>query len=302
MAGSGSKWLKGCGIGCGIIVLLLIVVAVFGFFLVRRAFKDFHIMEASFKELQQAHGPAGEYCPAADGGIPADRLQRFIAIRRQALDAGQELIASIDSLSKDIPELDKQEDPSAWKVLGVVRRAVGALPEMARYVNARNAAMLEKEMGLGEYYYLYSVCYYAFSGHSPQDGPRLPMRQQRKGAYFSWSTDAEDIEDFEQGPDAVTKEDALAYWNSFFVQVLENQLQAARSAAGAVDGRWPETLAAEIKRLKDNPGSYPWQDGLPPVIAQSLTPTRQDITDTYQPVLNAVEVLFYPGHKGNKAD
>jgi hypothetical protein len=59
-------------------------------------------------------------------------------------------------------------------------------------------------------------------------------------------------------------------------EMLKRQLQAAEPGSP-----WADTLADEIRKLERQPGKVPWTDGLPPAIAASLAPYRQELEDNF---------------------
>jgi hypothetical protein len=71
-------WLKGCSIGCGglalVSILGLVVVSVRTLVPLRSASRARAQLEARF-------GPPESFVPAADGAIPAERIQHFLDVR-----------------------------------------------------------------------------------------------------------------------------------------------------------------------------------------------------------------------------
>ena len=57
---------------------------------------------------------------------------------------------------------------SVFQVMG---SGVGMAQDIGHLFEARNQALLDKGMGIGEYTYIYILAYYSWLGHSPDDGP-----------------------------------------------------------------------------------------------------------------------------------
>jgi hypothetical protein len=58
-------------------------------------------------------------------------------------------------------------------VLATIREGVGALPKLARLHQERSVSLLDRQMGPGEYEYIYVLAYYSWLDQSPGDGPRF---------------------------------------------------------------------------------------------------------------------------------
>ena len=71
------KWLIGCGIGCGVIVVLSALLITGGVLYVRNLVEGFKDSEAMLETLTERFGSITEYCPEPDGRIPADRIEAF---------------------------------------------------------------------------------------------------------------------------------------------------------------------------------------------------------------------------------
>ncbi len=65
------KWLIGCGIGCGVIVVLAALLITGGVLYVRSLVEGFKDSEAMLEILTERYGRITEYCPEPDGRIPA---------------------------------------------------------------------------------------------------------------------------------------------------------------------------------------------------------------------------------------
>jgi hypothetical protein len=125
MASTTRKWLAGCGVGCGGLVLVLIVIGVIGSSLLMNQFDE---AIATREELEQRFGEQADYTPPPDGAVGPERLEAFLAVREAAMTA----CASFTRTAADFRGMDDR---------------------------ARNGALAAAGMGLGEYTYLYVVAY-----------------------------------------------------------------------------------------------------------------------------------------------
>lgn len=167
MAGSGKKWLVGCGVGCGAMVLLGILLTVGGSIFMMRPFTK--AIDAQ-EELVAEFGPRESYIPPPQGLTP-DRLEKFIAVRRSLVPLCGEFREIGDSF-KAMDDLDKDgQEPSkgeAFKAVGNVMGSVfGLIGNLGRFTEQRNLALIEQEMSLGEYAWIYVLVYNSWLGHEP---------------------------------------------------------------------------------------------------------------------------------------
>jgi hypothetical protein len=159
MAKPKSSWLKGCGIGCGVAIGLIILLSVGGSIVMMKPFFDaVEIRET----LVERHGGVNDFTPWPDGGIPADRLDAFLHVRQALLDHCAKIRAT-DAGIEAMDRLDDQEKLGAREILGAFGEAsksvFGMGTVMGRFFHARNAALLEVDMSLGEYTYIYALAY-----------------------------------------------------------------------------------------------------------------------------------------------
>lgn len=259
MAGTGRKWLKGCGISCGVIVLLNVVGwIVAGLFLTR----PFTAAVSSQDALDKAFGPREAWVPPADGPTAA-RLEVFIAVRTD-LDAQCAHFRDLHGRFAAMDELDKQGDVSAGEALKAVAPLMGSVLGMAgdigRYLDARNQALLDHGMGLGEYIWIYVLAYNAWLGHEPNidfgDGGR-------EGEYDP------------------TDRTVLAT----LIEAHAGALEAAGRADEAAAWR------AEAGRIGDTPSGVPFaRDGVPADLAARFEPYRDALEAVYCEATGSLEL------------
>ena len=273
MAGSSSKWLVGCGFVCAVLIVGLGAVGYFG---VRNLVREFDAAESVGREVSSRFGEVEDFTPSADGTIAPERIEAFLEIREVTAPERAELEASLGRLAKGA-------EGSPDGVIGTIRSALGMLPLMARYIGRRNHIFLDRGMGPGEYLYLYSVAYYSWLGHPPEDGPPF-MLVEETGQAGMRAGDNEAVL-------AQRGENIRRLLNRQLLPVLENQL-AALEGAEETDpgGGWREALASEVAAMEADPSRLPWQDGAPEVIRGSLEPYRERIEIAYSALCNPVEV------------
>ncbi|HPF70529.1 MAG TPA: hypothetical protein PLQ13_07675, partial [Candidatus Krumholzibacteria bacterium] len=73
--------MKGCGIGCGVVALLMLVLVGGGAWFAREMGREYKAVQESEKALVEAEGDLAAWAPPA-GLVPtADRLALFLTIR-----------------------------------------------------------------------------------------------------------------------------------------------------------------------------------------------------------------------------
>ncbi len=251
VAGTGKKWLLGCGLGCGIPLLLVILLTVGGGIVMM---KPFSAAVDAQKELTAAHGDRGAYVPGADSLSP-ERLQAFMAVRRELVP----LCTNFEEIGQKFEQMDNLgqggEEPSKGEVFSATGDVMGAVFGIAgnigRFSVVRNEALLAEGMGLGEYIWIYTLVYNSWLG---------------KPANTDFESD--------EGRDYNAKEQAVIR------QLMQNHA-GALSAGGQTEEALVWQREAEHLERSVGPG-VPWTDHeLPVAISAAFEPYRQELTELY---------------------
>jgi hypothetical protein len=169
MAGNTRKWLLGCGLGCGgLIVLAIGGPIVLGLFMMPPLDRAIDAQ----KELAAALGAPGDYQPPA-GPVAADRLEAFLAVRRAVMPN----CAAFEEFARDMGRMDDLGSQSDRPAGGELFRAItsvtgsvlGLVGDIGKLNEVRNRALLEQRMGLGEYTWIYTLAYHSWLGHPIPD-------------------------------------------------------------------------------------------------------------------------------------
>jgi hypothetical protein len=281
-----SKWLIGCGIGCGVVIILAIILGVSGFVFVRNIMQGFKETETLMDTITERYGKIEEFCPDPEGSIRAERLEAFLAVRRAMAPAAEELERSLNILSHDRREEEFKEEPAPG-ALTKIRTGFRMVPQIAEFYRSRNQALLDAEMGLGEYYFIYIVSYFSWLGKSPADGPPFQI-----------------VSDEDEGRSVIyrrrrreTLEDRLDYMlkriRRQILPMLRNQYEKLKEkyASGGKES-WRKLLAAEIDAMESDRFHLPWKDRLPEPLRVSLEPFRERLEDSYNATLNPLEIVL----------
>jgi hypothetical protein len=211
-------------------------------------------------------GWANRYTPPADGLINPERLEHFIQVR----EAVQDNCRAFQDILDDVIKIENIESdpgmPTGDKVsegIDSFKSMFGAVPALVAFMDTRNSALLNGEMGLGEYIYIYLSAY------------------------------AEQLALESQGPYAGQDEAHLSpRARKAFVQILDNQLAALRSAdQDEAMHSLAAALRAEMVALEDGSHATPWPDGPPANTVESLAPYRERLSRLYCKGIVRVELL-----------
>ncbi len=245
---STGQWLKGCALGCGALVVLFVLFIVGMSVSMRTAFDDAH---EDREILEQQFGEVDLFTPAVDGSVAEDRVAAFLTVR-EALAGVHAEIEDVDDEMADFEKMADGEPPMRQALPAVFRmtRSMMGLPFVFGEIErARNRALVEAGMGLGEYSYIYVLAYH---------DQELSDRSAAK---------------------LFTSSAANSRVRAELRGMIERQLAAA-TAAGA-DEELVAAIAAERDALAADDGRVPWQDGLPEQIAASFAVQRERLDATY---------------------
>lgn len=214
---------------------------------------------ATAEELDRRHGAFDAYHVAADGSVPAARMDRFLAVRRALRPRCPEVTELVRGFSA-VGEYAGQPQPEAKELLGRVRGALLRLPSMGfvfgRYVAARSDELLRQGMGLGEYSWIYVASYFAMLAQPP-----IPVLER-------------------SGPYSLFEDRVYPAVRGAIARHVED--------TRALSGPWVE----ELGRLRAVPKRRPFADGLPPELAASLAPYRTALADAACPAAAELDLTI----------
>lgn len=279
-----SKWLTGCGIGCGVLLVLAIAVGLTIFMYTRNAVQEFKQISESVSRVDKELGRIEDYTPEPDGRIPADRVEAFLAVRKATSAARSDLARTIRTLETEFGG-PKGQPRGFWHVIRAARTGVGAVPQIARFQKARADALLENKIGQGEYSYIYCLAYYSWLKKDPGDGPDRIKLSNRNSV--SWENDeAHDGSVREESRQAV-----MSYIRRYMRPILRNAVSEAEKGGMAEKTPWQQSAEKELAELDSQSQRVPWAEGLPAPIEQSLVPFREELERSYDPLLNVLEFI-----------
>jgi hypothetical protein len=273
---TGHRWLRGCVLGCAVLLLVGIGACVIGILYLGHTFRGIEKADESYDTLVAELGPVKDYVPPVDGVPHPDRLGVFVSVR-EAIDSER---LAVDKALARLPGLEGQEGST----LGRIRVGLGTLGDlidaMGVYLQARNRALLERGMGAGEYVYVYTLVYHSWLRHPPAEGPEV--RAVPEGVRVQTLQD----------DDPLFGEEAVRHrYRRYVLGMLERQAASLEtSEAPETGGGWTATLKEEIRQMEMDPGRVLWRDGPPPAIEASLEPFRGRLEATWSSGTNRLEL------------
>ena len=283
MEKSTKKWFIGCGIGCGAIVVILLVLLALGFFFVKdMAYKLEETGELT-NSLKELYGEIEDYTPPPDGRISYERMEAFLSIRESMAPVRDKLeysISILDSMRKQEGSEDVRRPGQAFRAFKAV---FGLIPGIGDFYVQRSQALLDVEMGLGEYMYIYILSYYSMLEKPPGDGPGFHLVQGDK----EWRFDEWDKKDNIEERNVKMTEKI----NQLILSMLKNLLpQLDSPTTTSKEDEWSGAFLTEIQSLEGDVRRIPWKDGLPFVIEASFRPFLTRLENSYSSMVNILEL------------
>ncbi len=230
---------------------IIVLLAAAFLVLVGATYRGYDAELAIANELDRRYGSYDGYHVPADGRLPADRMQRFLAVRR-AVSIHCAEVTDIAGRFASVGAWAKGPDPAKGQLFLRIGRALRRAPSVGlvfgRYVRSRSQGLLEQEMGLGEYSWIYVASYLGL-GLAERPVPVL----QRSTTYNPF-------------------EDRV-------YPAIRRAIARHVEASRATSGPWVEELA----RLKESPSRVPFHGNLPSELAASIEPFRAALAATACP-------------------
>ena len=245
MAEKGWGCFKQAAAGCGCLVVAAVAILV-----VMTAMIMLPMTRAvvARTDLETTYGTQEAYVPPASGAPSADRIEAFLAVRR-ALAGACEDFWYVEKQVAKLDAFDNRDDVSKIEAmsqaLSTSKAMMGVGSLIGHFYETRNQALVNAEMGLGEYTYIYVLAY-----HDEIVNPTAKLQ------LF--------------GPEVVNRRVHAALRS-----MLDHQLELARRDGGSEDA--VAALAAQVQALENDLDRIPWQGGLPPAIAASILPFREEL-------------------------
>ncbi len=281
----GSKTKKGLGIGCGAVLVLFMALLGGTVYFTTQMNREYKVVKELEEQLVAAHGP-GNQLPAGHVGLPTpERMAVFLAVHQSTAEWRVKLETSFAEV---LQRESESGDSGFGRLLQVLKASRDLAPVFSGFWTARNSALLESEMGIAEYKYLYCLFFYGDLGLDPSDGAR------DAGSFLAGMGAGGAMENTD---DTIEAETERRLWireqvNDLMLPLMQ---QAARAAAAADDPvvlAWAEDLQAEVRLMQDDQLRVPFAGAAPTVLAEVIAPFRNRLEASYSVTVNPVELIF----------
>ena len=261
------KFLIGCGIAAGIIILLgiLSVVAMVSF--VKRNAPDVDHLKDVSKTLEQTYPTRETYVPPLDGTLDPQRIESFAAIREAFM---AQTGGFAQNMGEMLANVDASRDSTGQKSFGqklrfglkMARSGMALARTGVRAVTVRDSLLLDAKMGEGEYLYLYCLSSFSDLGWQPMEQPGLKDYEAMPRLK---------LREFEELVDKFERECRRTMISMAEAQRDTLEAQTARAPAANAE---LERIRAELVACRQDHGRFPWSGALTPAQQAALAPYR----------------------------
>jgi hypothetical protein len=268
-----TKILAGCGVGCLLAVLVLGGLGWMSYRWARTAAEVVDAAERAEARLEEEYGAIRDYCPPIEGRMSEERVQAFMAVRESTMPQRRRLDETIAGLA---PAEGERRTIGGWRA---ARAGISMAPRIIEFAKARNEALLDVGMGLGEYTWDYWLICHAWLGH--------PAGESLLEKYMEVRADSEGSVQMQiEGFDPAEARYRLRRDIRAMLRNLEEEL-----AAGSGTAEIHDLVVGELAALDADSHRIAWEDGLPNAFAVGLEPYRDRLEATYSPATNQFELL-----------
>jgi hypothetical protein len=271
-----TKVLAGCGIGCLFLVLLAVGLSWMGYRWARDTATAVEAAAEVERQLIEEYGRIRDYVPPKEGRLPTDRLEVFVAVREDFSTARSDLEESIRGLAR------REEESGVTGGLRVARAGASMPHNIMEFSRARNQALIDAGMGVGEYTWIYWLTYFAWIGHPVDDSEFHDIMEDRSHGHGRVNVQ------IDGGMEAERITWRLRRDITAMLKNLEGELAVSPDQTAIL-----EVVRAELAVLAEDPTRVPWEDGLPEVLAAGLEEYRERLEANYSRATNTFELIEF---------
>jgi hypothetical protein len=150
------------------------------------------------------------------------------------------------------------------------------------FSRARNQALIDAGMGVGEYTWIYWLTYFAWIGHPVDDSEFHDIMEDRSHGHGRVNVQ------IDGGMEAERITWRLRRDITAMLKNLEGELAVSPDQTAIL-----EVVRAELAVLAEDPTRVPWEDGLPEVLAAGLEEYRERLEANYSRATNTFELIEF---------
>ena len=206
---------------------------------------------------------------------PCKALELFLDIRDSMAPERADFATAVAQLP------DSGHNPSfaeGWRTMRMLPRLI---KNFAGYQELRNQTLLDRGMNLGEYYYIHTLAFHWWLGHSPADGADNDFASDHGGGMHIQIDDDSDL----------SLDSTWRSYNAVVTAMLENQLSTLPPDGDEQTRIMRDALREELEKLDDDLEYVPWRDRLPVTAAACLAPYRDRFESSYEATTNVFDLM-----------
>lgn len=286
MATQGKNWLMGCGIGCVVLTLGLVLLIGGGALFLKNTLGGWRAATSAQEELLSQLGEVESFEPTLAGGLAAERLEVFLQVLDQTQAVRSEVAAALLTAQTQLDDSSGKLN-RLWRTIQAGSR-LG--PLMATFTQARAEALLAAGMSPGEYLYLYSLIYHCWLGHDPAGGLEQIVMAMGDGD-GSFTIHVDDHTYQSEDPQDLGRQ-VRHQLNAHHRRWLRALLHDAAVSTELVDpAAFVDDAERELERLRDDQQALPWTEDFPAAWQQDLEPYRFRLLSAWDPWGNLIELF-----------
>lgn len=282
-----SKILTGCGIGCGVVVIIAIVVGIIGYNFISDKVEHIEKFEKTVKKLENKYEDYDSYYPSGNLLLEENTMVTFLEIRDSLKLKSPYFIKSMQTISKAIKEKEdsgEDDEESVSSVLGMISTGFSAIPEIEEFFIYRDHLLDKFNMPIGEYFYYFVMSYYVEQGVDLGDGPNFPVPGNSHGQDFSFDgRQQNDHEKFIREVKESRADDISIRTNKFMLKIFNNILENS-------DNNNKTIIENEVDLLRKDKYRIPFDGKKPDFITQFFERYKPQLSENYIDLLNPLEL------------
>lgn len=267
---------RGCGFGCGSLSIIAVLFLVGSYFFIDSKINALDEIQDGFDQLKDKYGEIESFVPYTDGVIPANRIEKFIQLRESISEERSKLEKSLIDLSEELKTLEDGE--SLLEMAFVIKELVSAIPDIVDYVAVRNEKLLEMDLGLGEYYYIYVSGFYAMLQKSPGSGTDAIIIHRNENSISIGLTDEDKVPKYSGDEATASRNERITNESNKFLQRIFANLAKVNDSDENLFERG-ELFDSENILIDDK-------------YFLNLEPFRDRLEKSFSSIINPIEVIF----------
>lgn len=267
-----SKLLKGCSIGCGGLLLILIIAGVLGYSYFSSRISNIKEISDSVDSLDVKYSSENTFVYSANSS-DKEKIKSFIELRKELNSHFVQQTDDIRSFDFHLQQAGEKKDESFSSAFSLGKETIEVVPKILNYFTIRDSLLNKYGFTHSEYIFYYASIYNVILGEKISQG-LLILFMDLKNSNFALNIDKH--KDF--ATQAKFMIDSRA-------RLFENRIRKMLSDSGI---KAPET--GKLKESQENLQVY--GEGLSKEFINEVTKQKHELMKVYNKYLNPLEYYF----------